>query len=80
MIISNLASRLIGALVFQDMLPSPIAQQQDTAIEVIINKNREQKQRSTENYLPRKLHPGAHKKHCGPTPEIAVQDSYRAHG
>ena len=80
MIISNLALCLIGALAFQDMLPSPISQQQDVAIEVIINKNHEQKQSSTENYLPRKMHPGTRKKYCGATPEIAIQDSCRARG
>ena len=82
MIVSNLAYYLIGTLALQDMPPSPIAQQppQVAAIEVISNKNREQKRSSTENYLPRKLYPGTYKNYCGPTPEITVRDNCRAHG
>jgi hypothetical protein len=35
---------------------------------------------TTENYLPRRLYPGTYANYCGPTPEITVRDSCRAHG
>ena len=38
------------------------------------------KNRSMENYLPRRLYPGTYKNYCGPTPETSVSDGCIAHG